>query len=42
MHGSLVISSLIREVTENEFANEGYRFDQEYAKKKKKKKNRLF
>ncbi|PHT28540.1 Photosystem II protein D1 [Capsicum baccatum] len=29
MHGSLVTSSLIRETTENEFANEGYRFGQE-------------
>ncbi|CAN6459331.1 unnamed protein product [Victoria cruziana] len=29
MHGSLVTSSLIREITENESANEGYRFDQE-------------
>ena len=29
MHGSLVISSLIRETTENESANEGYRFGQE-------------
>ncbi|QHO53326.1 Photosystem II protein [Arachis hypogaea] len=29
MHGSLVTSSLIRETTENESANEGYRFDQE-------------
>ncbi|KAI5436182.1 hypothetical protein KIW84_022589 [Lathyrus oleraceus] len=29
MHGSLVTSSLIWETTENEFANEGYRFDQE-------------
>ena len=35
MHGSLVTSSLIREVTKNEFANEGYKFDQEYEKKKK-------
>jgi photosystem II P680 reaction center D1 protein len=26
MHGSLVTSSLIRETTENESANEGYRF----------------
>ncbi|KAM6570980.1 hypothetical protein CsatA_015060 [Cannabis sativa] len=29
MHGSLVTSSWIREITENEFANEGYRFGQE-------------
>jgi photosystem II P680 reaction center D1 protein len=29
MHGSLVTSSLIRETTENESANEGYRFGQE-------------
>ncbi|KAF9606289.1 hypothetical protein IFM89_024292 [Coptis chinensis] len=29
MHGSLVTSSLIRETTENEYANEGYRFSQE-------------
>ncbi|TYH05957.1 hypothetical protein ES288_A08G120000v1 [Gossypium darwinii] len=29
MHGSLVTSSLIRETTENESANEGYRFCQE-------------
>ncbi|PHU11720.1 Photosystem II protein D1 [Capsicum chinense] len=29
MHGSLVTSSLIRETTENESANEGYRFNQE-------------
>ncbi|KAJ4733643.1 Photosystem II protein D1 [Rhynchospora pubera] len=29
MHGSLVTSSLIRETTENESANEGYRFVQE-------------
>ncbi|CAN8221533.1 unnamed protein product [Cochlearia groenlandica] len=29
MHGSLVTSSLIRETTENESANEGYRFSQE-------------
>ncbi|KAL5064347.1 hypothetical protein RYX36_026084, partial [Vicia faba] len=29
MYGSLVTSSFIRETTENEFANEGYRFDQE-------------
>ncbi|KAK4341121.1 hypothetical protein RND71_039622 [Anisodus tanguticus] len=29
MHGSLVTSSLIREITENESANEGYRFGQE-------------
>ncbi|KAJ4732264.1 Photosystem II protein D1 [Rhynchospora pubera] len=29
MHGSLVTSSLIRENTENESANEGYRFGQE-------------
>ncbi|CAI9277892.1 unnamed protein product [Lactuca saligna] len=29
VHGSLVTSSLIRETTENEFANEGYRFGQE-------------
>jgi photosystem II P680 reaction center D1 protein len=29
MHGSLVTSSLIRETTENESANEGYRFWQE-------------
>ncbi|KAL6511428.1 hypothetical protein OROMI_034829 [Orobanche minor] len=29
MHGSLVKSSLIRETTENESANEGYRFGQE-------------
>jgi hypothetical protein len=28
MHGSLVTSSLIRETTENESANEGYRFGQ--------------
>jgi hypothetical protein len=26
MHGSLVTSSLIRETTENESANEGYKF----------------
>ena len=36
MHVFLVNSSLIKEVTENEFANEGYKFDQEYEKKKKK------
>eukprot|EP00257_Ricinus_communis_P015846 XP_015573839.1 uncharacterized protein LOC8259252 [Ricinus communis] len=29
MHGFLVTSSLTRETTENESANEGYRFDQE-------------
>jgi hypothetical protein len=29
MHGSLVTSSLIRETTENESANEGYRFGQD-------------
>ncbi|XVF36743.1 hypothetical protein REPUB_Repub19eG0084600 [Reevesia pubescens] len=29
MHDSLVTSSLIRETTENESANAGYRFDQE-------------
>ncbi|TYH63835.1 hypothetical protein ES332_D07G222800v1 [Gossypium tomentosum] len=29
MHGSLVTSSLIRETTENESINEGYRFSQE-------------
>ncbi|PPR82168.1 hypothetical protein GOBAR_AA38545 [Gossypium barbadense] len=29
MHGSLVTSSLIRETTENESANEGYRFSKE-------------
>jgi photosystem II P680 reaction center D1 protein len=29
MHGSLVTSSLIRETTENESANYGYRFGQE-------------
>ncbi|KAI3810061.1 hypothetical protein L1987_19668 [Smallanthus sonchifolius] len=29
MHGSLATSSLIRETTENESANEGYRFGQE-------------
>jgi photosystem II P680 reaction center D1 protein len=29
MHGSLVTSSLIRETTENESDNEGYRFGQE-------------
>ncbi|XLT09420.1 hypothetical protein HN51_055213 [Arachis hypogaea] len=29
MHGSLVTSSLIRKTTENESANEGYRFGQE-------------
>ncbi|KAL6345875.1 hypothetical protein AAG906_020457 [Vitis piasezkii] len=29
MHGSLVTSSLIRETTENEYANAGYRFGQE-------------
>uniref|UniRef100_A0A453JFG5 Photosystem II protein D1 n=1 Tax=Aegilops tauschii subsp. strangulata TaxID=200361 RepID=A0A453JFG5_AEGTS len=29
MHGSLVTSSLIRETTENESANEGYKFGQE-------------
>jgi photosystem II P680 reaction center D1 protein len=29
MRGSLVTSSLIRETTENESANEGYRFGQE-------------
>jgi photosystem II P680 reaction center D1 protein len=29
MHGSLVTSSLIRETTENESANNGYRFGQE-------------
>uniref|UniRef100_A0A2N9IB45 Photosystem II protein D1 n=1 Tax=Fagus sylvatica TaxID=28930 RepID=A0A2N9IB45_FAGSY len=32
MHGSLVTSSLIRETTENESANEGYRFGQEKKK----------
>ena len=26
MHGSLITSSLIRQTTENESANEGYRF----------------
>jgi photosystem II P680 reaction center D1 protein len=31
MHGSLVTSSLIRETTANESANEGYRFGQEEA-----------
>jgi photosystem II P680 reaction center D1 protein len=31
MHGSLVTSSLIRETTENESANAGYRFGQEEA-----------
>jgi photosystem II P680 reaction center D1 protein len=30
MHGSLVTSSLIRETTENESANNGYKFGQEY------------
>ncbi|KAL0548658.1 hypothetical protein IC582_013115 [Cucumis melo] len=29
MHGSLITSSLIRESTENESANSGYRFGQE-------------
>jgi hypothetical protein len=29
MHGSLVTSSLIRETTENESSNNGYRFGQE-------------
>ncbi|PHT28653.1 Photosystem II protein D1 [Capsicum baccatum] len=29
MHGSLVTSSLIWEITENEYSNEGYRFGQE-------------
>ncbi|MFQ6663030.1 hypothetical protein Gotur_030687, partial [Gossypium turneri] len=29
IHGSLVTSSLIRETTENESVNEGYRFSQE-------------
>jgi len=29
MHGSSVTSNLIRETTENESANEGYRFGQE-------------
>jgi photosystem II P680 reaction center D1 protein len=29
MHGSVVTSSLIRDTTENESANEGYRFGQE-------------
>jgi hypothetical protein len=29
MHGSLVTSSLIRETTENESANAGYKFGQE-------------
>ncbi|TMW99921.1 hypothetical protein EJD97_001702 [Solanum chilense] len=29
MHASLVTSSLIRESTENESANEGYKFSQE-------------
>ncbi|MBA0702914.1 hypothetical protein Goari_022277, partial [Gossypium aridum] len=29
MHGSLVTSSLIRETTENESTNEGYRFSRE-------------
>jgi photosystem II P680 reaction center D1 protein len=29
MHGSLVTSSLIRETTENESANYGYKFGQE-------------
>ncbi|KAL2901380.1 Photosystem II protein D1 [Bienertia sinuspersici] len=29
MHGSLVNSSLIRKTTENEFVNEGYRFEEE-------------
>jgi hypothetical protein len=32
MHGSLVTSSLIRETTENESANEGYKFGQEEGK----------
>jgi len=32
MHGSLVTSSLIRETTENESANEGYKFGQEENK----------
>jgi photosystem II P680 reaction center D1 protein len=32
MHGSLVTSSLIRETTEHESANEGYRFGQEEVK----------
>jgi thiol-disulfide isomerase/thioredoxin len=34
MHVSLVTSSLIRETTENESANEGYRFGQEVTLKK--------
>jgi hypothetical protein len=29
MYGSLVTSSLIREITENKSANEGYKFGQE-------------
>ncbi|TMX03885.1 hypothetical protein EJD97_013149 [Solanum chilense] len=29
LHASLITSSYIRESTENEFANEGYRFGQE-------------
>ncbi|MBA0772506.1 hypothetical protein Gotri_007865 [Gossypium trilobum] len=29
MHGSLVTSSLFRETTKNESANEGYKFGQE-------------
>jgi hypothetical protein len=33
MHGSLVTSSLIRETTENESANEGYRFGQKAISK---------
>ncbi|KAG5063374.1 hypothetical protein JHK85_004557 [Glycine max] len=32
MYGSLVTFSLIRETTENESANEGYRFGQEFLK----------
>jgi hypothetical protein len=39
MHGSLVTSSLIRETTENESANEGYRFGQEEEKHKERHEN---
>jgi hypothetical protein len=45
MHGSLVTSSLIRETTENESANEGYRFGLPIATKQKsdkKKEERFF
>jgi photosystem II P680 reaction center D1 protein len=38
MHGSLVTSSLIRETTENESANEGYRFGEEEEEERRKKK----